>query len=150
MTGRVEEGDAFPIIGFDLIGPDMLGNAPGFALSDTGFAQSIQKRGLAVINVTHDGDNRWPYNRIIFVVVSSDKAFFDVGFRNTADCMPEFTRHQLGRIGIDDIRQFQHHALLHQHLDDVDGADGHPVRQFLNRDDIGNDNFARRAGLIDG
>ncbi len=42
----------------DMIGSDVLGDAPGFALSHFGFADRIQEGGFPVIDVTHDRDYR--------------------------------------------------------------------------------------------
>ena len=58
MARRIDEGDFAAERRDNLIGTDMLGNATGFARHDIGFAQGIEQRGFAVIDVTHDGDNR--------------------------------------------------------------------------------------------
>src|SRR5581483_10409933 len=55
--GRVFLGDA------DLIGADVLGDAAGFASGDIDLldrrgADGVEQRGLAVVDVTHDGDDR--------------------------------------------------------------------------------------------
>ena len=59
MTGSIEESDLAPVK-LDIIGADMLGNPARFASNNVCFANSIQKGGLAVIDVTHDSDNRRP------------------------------------------------------------------------------------------
>ena len=48
---RVFLGDA------DLVGTDVLGDAAGFASGDVGGADGVEQRGLAVIDVAHDGDD---------------------------------------------------------------------------------------------
>ena len=40
-----------------LVGADVLGDAAGFARGDVGFADGVEQRGLAVIDVAHDGDH---------------------------------------------------------------------------------------------
>ena len=40
-----------------LVGADVLGNAAGFARRHVGFADGVEQRGLAVIDVAHDGDH---------------------------------------------------------------------------------------------
>jgi hypothetical protein len=40
------------------VGADVLGDAAGLAGGDVGLADDIQQRGLAVVNVAHDGDDR--------------------------------------------------------------------------------------------
>ena len=42
----------------DLVGADVLGDAAGLALADGGVADGVQQSGLAVVDVTHDGDHR--------------------------------------------------------------------------------------------
>ena len=58
MAWRVDEGDQTTIC-LHLIGADVLGNATGFSRHHIGFAQRIQQRGFAMVNVTHDGDHGW-------------------------------------------------------------------------------------------
>ncbi len=41
----------------NLVGADVLGDAAGFAGGNVGFADGIEQRGLAVIDVAHDGDH---------------------------------------------------------------------------------------------
>jgi hypothetical protein len=47
------------------------------------------------------------------------------------------------RIGIDQVTGLHHLALFHHELDDVDGALGHALCQFLNGDRFGQPHFAR-------
>lgn len=56
--------------------------------------------------------------------------------------MAEFSRDQFRQIGVDHVARLHHLAFLHQELDDVDGAFGHALRQFLNGDGFRQDNFA--------
>src|SRR6185503_12047002 len=49
--GRVFLGDA------DLVGADVLRDAAGFAGCDVGGADGVEQRGLAVVDVAHDGDD---------------------------------------------------------------------------------------------
>ena len=64
MAGRVEERDLRQLV-FALgvregnrVGADVLRDAAGFAGGDVGFADDVEQRGLAVVNVAHDGDDR--------------------------------------------------------------------------------------------
>ena len=53
----VEEGD---LLAADLhgVGADVLGDAARLARGDAGLADVVQQRGLAVVDVAHDGDDR--------------------------------------------------------------------------------------------
>ena len=62
--------------------------------------------------------------------------------------MAEFLDHQIGRIGIQRLRDGRHHAELHQSLDHVAGTRGHPVGQFLHRDRVWQNNVAHHLHLI--
>ena len=57
MAGRVEEGD-HATIGFDVIRADVLRDAARFARGDLGAPDVVEQRGLAVIHVAHDRDDR--------------------------------------------------------------------------------------------
>ena len=57
VAGRVDEGDLVAVL-LDLIGADMLGDATGFAGHHIGVADGVEQRGLAVVDVTHDGHDR--------------------------------------------------------------------------------------------
>ncbi len=56
--------------------------------------------------------------------------------------MAEFGGDEFGEVGVDDVARLHHLAFLHQVLDDVDGALGHALRQFLNGDGFRQDDFA--------
>ena len=49
---------------------------------------------------------------------------------------------QLGGVGVDHVAGLHHLALLHEELDDVDGAFGHALRQFLDGDGLRQHHFA--------
>ena len=62
------------------------------------------------------------------------QAFDHVRFRHALDLVAHFLGDDLRRIGIDHVVDRVHLALLHQELDDVDGALGHAVGEFLDGD----------------
>jgi hypothetical protein len=57
VAGRVEEVRA-PRVGLHLVGADMLRDAAGLARDDIRLADRVQKRGLAVVDMAHDRDDR--------------------------------------------------------------------------------------------
>ena len=59
----VEEGH-HAARGFHVVGTDVLGNAAGFAGGHLGAADVVQQRGLAVVDVAHDGDHRCARQRL--------------------------------------------------------------------------------------
>ena len=61
VTRGVDEGDRAARaveVDLDLVGADVLGDAAGLFLADVGLADGVQQSGLAVVDVTHDGDHR--------------------------------------------------------------------------------------------
>ncbi|KAF0120397.1 MAG: hypothetical protein FD152_4173, partial [Xanthobacteraceae bacterium] len=119
VARRVDEGHEPAKRGLDLIGADVLRDAAGLARDHVGLAQGIEQRGLAVVDVAHDGDDRSTGLQHLLRIGRIEQAFLDVGFGDTANRMAEFLSDELGGIGIDHIRDLVHRALLHQHADDV-------------------------------
>ena len=79
VARRIQKGDLlnlFRALGVgkgDGVSADMLGDAAGFARSHVGLTNGVQQRRLAMVHVTHDGDNR----RAGFEIFRS---VIDVGF----------------------------------------------------------------------
>ena len=63
-----------------------------------------------------------------------EQALLDVGRGDAADRVAEFGSDQLGRVGVDHVGDLHHLALLHEELDDVDGALRHAVGELLHGD----------------
>jgi hypothetical protein len=58
VARRIDERNLLAVL-FNLIGANMLGDATGLALYDIGVADRIEQRCLTVIDVTHNGHDRW-------------------------------------------------------------------------------------------
>ena len=146
MARRVQEGDLLAGFQLHLIGADMLGDAAGFAGHDIGLAQGVEQRGLAVIDMAHDGDDRRTRDQRAFGIGGAGQAFQHVAFRDALDDMAIFGGDQFGGVGVDDVVGRRHHAVLHQHLDDVHDPARHAVGEFGNGDGFGNGDVARTGG----
>ena len=77
MAGRIQERDLrqlllpFRMREGNRVSADVLRDAAGFASGDIGFADDVQQRGFAVVDVAHDGDDRrarLPVLRLVFDV----------------------------------------------------------------------------------
>ncbi len=77
VARRVQEEDFAPG-GFDLGGGDVLRDAAEFAFDDLAAAVIVEDRGLAVVDVAHDRDDRRPRVQVFFAVLAH--VLFDVGF----------------------------------------------------------------------
>ena len=142
VAGRIDEGDPSAGRRGHLIGADMLGDAAGFAGRDFGRADGVEQRGLAVVDMAHDGDDRRARLQVRRIVRRIEHAFFDVGFGDAPHGVAEFLGDQLGGVGVDRIGDLRHVPLLHQDADHVDGALGHAVGQFLDGDRFRDRHFA--------
>ena len=68
MTGGVDEGDGTAVLDH-LVGTDVLGDATGLTGLNVGVADAVEQLGLAVVDVTHDGDDRGAGDGVLVVVV---------------------------------------------------------------------------------
>ena len=156
VARRIDEGDLLAVGRHHLIGADVLRDASGLAGHDIGLANGIEQRGLAVVDVAHDGHDRRARVLVFVGIGGAGEAFLDVGFRYALGRVAELAHDDLGRVGVDHIVDLVHRALVHQKPDDVDGALGHAVGEFLNGDDLRNDDVAHdlvarllNAGLLE-
>ncbi len=94
-----------------LIGADMLGDAAGFARRHVGRPNGIEQRRLAVVDVTHHGDDRRARRKLRRIVGDVEQAFFHVGFGHATHAVAHFLGDQLGRVGIDHVVDRHHLAL---------------------------------------
>ena len=143
MARRIDKSDGIATGGFGLIGPDMLGDAPGLAISYFGFAERIQKRGFAVVNMAHHRHHRRTGGFIALIIISGNNRIFNIAVRDAAHLMAQILSHNLRRIGVNHIINLRHHTLLHQHFNDIDSALGHAIGQFLNGNRVGQLHGAR-------
>ncbi len=58
VAGGVDEGDLAGRSVSHLVGADVLRDAAGFARNHVGVADGVEQRGLAVVDVAHDGHDR--------------------------------------------------------------------------------------------
>src|SRR5260370_30390179 len=65
VTRGVHECD-FLAVDFDLVCTDMLSNATGFAGRDLCFADGVEQGCFAMIDVSHDGDDRRDNYQVVF------------------------------------------------------------------------------------
>ena len=142
MAGRVEEGQDCAALGRHLIGADMLRDAASLARHDIRVADRIQQRGLTVVDVAHDRDDRRARFQIFGLVLDRINHLFHVGIRHAHSLVAEFVDDEFGGIGVDGLVARDHHAHLHERLHHVCAALGHTVGQFRDHDGFGKLHFA--------
>jgi hypothetical protein len=122
---------------FDVIGADVLRNAARLARCDFRATDVVEQRGLAVIDMAHDGDDGRARYGGAFVVGPIEQAFLDVGFGDPLDRVAQLLGDELGGVGVEHVGQRHHAALAHQELDHVDSPLGHAAGKLLDRDRLG-------------
>ena len=134
VARRVEEGQNRPAFRRHLIGADVLGDTARLARDDIGMTDRVEKRGLAVVDMAHDGHDRRARLQVLGLVLDGVDDLFHVGVGNAHGVVAEFLDDKFRRVGVDGLVHVDHHAHLHQRLDHVGGPFGHPVGKFLHHD----------------
>ena len=141
VTRGVQEGDQ-AVAALDLIRADGLGNAAGFALGDVGLADGVQNGGLAVVNVTHNDNDRRTLDEILGVVLLlHEQALLDGNMDLMLDLGVEFLGDQGGGVEIDHVGNSVHLAHRHKLGNDLGGALLQAGSQLADGDLIGDGNF---------
>jgi hypothetical protein len=148
VARRVDEGDLLATRHFHLIRADVLGDAPRLASRDVGRAQRVEQRGLAVVDVAHDGDNRRARHQVCLGVGGAFQAHLHIGFRDTTRAVAELLHHEIRGVRIQGLSDCRHDAEFHQRLDHLAGARRHAVGELLHGDVVRKDNVAHYLHLI--
>ena len=147
VARRVDERHRLAGAEVDLVGADVLGDAAGLVRRDVGMAQRVQQRGLAVVDVAHDGHHRRPRPQILGPVLDALEADLDVGLADPLGLMAELGDQQLRGVGVERLVDGRHDAHLHQLLDDIGAAHRHAVGELGHGDRLGQHHLAHeRAG----
>ena len=128
VTRGVDEGDLALVtvdLGRHLVGADGLGDAAGLAGHHVGLADRVQQLRLAVVDVTHDGDDRRPGREILLaalvlteldVEALQQLAVLVLG-RDDLDLVVELTGQHLEGVLGHGLGGRHHLAQVEQHLD---------------------------------
>ena len=102
---------------------------PGLPGHDVGRADAVEQQGLAVVDVTHDGDDRrtGPLVGVVLLVLVLEVAGQQLGFLllagvDQADVGADLGREELDHVVGQRLRRHDHLALQQQEADDVAGA----------------------------
>ena len=131
VAGRVEERDA-PSADLGLVRADVLRDPSGLGLDDSGFADGVEERRLAVVDVAHDRHDRWPRRQVLVAVVVRLRLELllrsvldrDLAVELGADDLDLLVRQRLGRRA--------HLAEPHEDLDEL----GHRHAECLREVDL--------------
>ena len=103
----------------DLVGADVLGDAAGLAGGDLGLADRVEQRGLAVVDVAHDRDDRRALDEVLLGVLEDRLDLDVVGGVDDLDLLVELVGEHLDRVVGERLRERRHLAERHQLLDDL-------------------------------
>ena len=124
----------------DHVGTDVLGDAAGLAGHDVGVADLVEQRGLAVVDVTHDGDDRSARDlqRLVVVVAVVEhrlqlELFLLTGL-DQQQVGADLEREQLHLLVGQRHRGGDHLAVLQQEADDVGRGAVQLRSELLRRD----------------
>ena len=140
VSRSVEEGDAAAVGQLHVIGTDVLGYASRLAGNHVGLAYVVEQRGLAVVDMTHDGNYRRPRKQVFRPVHLLGAAYLLGDVRgDELDLVAELLRHEHERLGIEPLVYGHHETEAHAGTDDLD--DRHVVhegRKIVDGHELGN------------
>ena len=131
VAGRIDEGHLGAGARRNLISADVLRDAAGLARNNVRLPDCVEQRSLAVVDVTHDGDDRRARHEVCRVVWRVEQTLDHVGFRDAAYRVAHLLGDELGSIRVNRVRNLQHLTLVHQQPDHIDAAFGHTVCELL-------------------
>ena len=129
MAGRVDERN-LAVLGFDVVGADVLGDSTGLAGNDAGMANVVEERRLAVIDVAHDGDHGRARVAFAFDLQRLLEIQLNLVVGDELDLVAHLLHQQNGGILVEDLVDRGHDTHAHQGLDRLAGLDAHALSQF--------------------
>ena len=121
VAGRVEEGDRLLVV-MDLVGADVLGDAPGLAGGDLGLADRVEQRGLAVVDVAHDRHHGRPVDEALLGVLELGRLGLLLGGGDDLDLAVVLVGDRLDRLVGEGLGEGRHLPHRHQLLDHLGAA----------------------------
>ena len=126
----------------DVIRTDVLRDAAGFAARNARLADVVEQRRFAVVDVTHDRDDRRARLRVAFDVQRLFVRVFDRIGRDGLRDVAHFFDDEDRAVLIEHVVDRRHDAHAHQRLDDFAGLDRHALREIADGDRFRHLNFA--------
>ena len=134
MARGVEEGDRL-VVDLDAVCADVLRNAAGLVCGDLGLADRVEQRGLAVVNVTHNDNDRIAGLKLLcLILVLVEQLLLDGNVNFLLDLAAHFLRNDRCGIVVDDLGDGRHDAELDEALDNVRCGALHAGSELADRD----------------
>src|SRR5690606_37012557 len=129
VAGGVQEGD-HAAIRFHMVGTDVLGDTTRFTGGHLGAADVVEQRGLAMVNVTHDGHHRRTADFFALEVHGLGQAVFQIAFLDVFDLVAHVFGYDGRGVLIQHLVDRHHVAVLEHVLDDLGRLHRHLLGQF--------------------
>ncbi len=114
VAGGIEEGDVLTL-NVNSVSADVLGDAARFGCSHVCISDPIQKRGLAVVNVTHNDNDGASFNEIFFsVLFVNDEALLDCYDDFLFDLCAKLFCNECGGVKVNSLIERCKYAKTHQ------------------------------------
>ena len=121
----------------DVVGADVLRDAARLAGDDVGLADVVEQRGLAVVDVAHDGDHRRPRYQLLGRVLGLFGLQLGGVLVLAHGLEAERGGDQLDLVEVEPLVHRHHQAqLLEGELDDLGGGHLHGARELGHRDEL--------------
>ena len=146
MARGVEEGDD-AARRLHMVGTNVLRNAAGFTGRNLGTTNVVEQRGLAVVDVAHDRDDRRTRQSGIFDVLQFTEDGFGIVRLGGDGLVAHFLDDEHRRVLIEHLVDRDHLPHLHEGLDHFGGLDGHLVGKVRNADRLRHLNFTHHLLL---
>ena len=137
MSWGVEEGDGAAVY-LNGVSADMLRDAAGLTGNDVRVADIVKQRGLAVVNVTHDNDNRCSRHQILrLILMVVDKTLLNRNYDFLLDLAAKLHGDERRGVIVDNIGNGGEHAELEELLYDLGRGLLHTGGQFADGNFVG-------------
>ncbi len=144
MAWSIEEGDA-AFRRLDVISANVLRDASGFTRGNLRCPDVVEQRGLAMVDVTHDGNDgrtRLGSNSFLTLNLHTLQILFDLVLFQDLRRVTELFDHEHRGVLVDRLVDGGHDAHVHQYLDDLGRLDSHLSREVRDGDGLTDTDFA--------
>ena len=137
VTRRVEEGDRLATGERDVVCADVLRDTTGFTSDDVRLADVVEQRRLAVVNVTHDRDDRRTRHEVFRSIDNLVRFFLDGVFLFLHGLEAELAGDQLDLVEVETLVDGDHQPeMLECEADDFCRGYLQDLREFRDRDEF--------------
>ena len=146
VTGGIQKDDLLALV-INLICTNVLGNTARFACGYISFANSVQQRGFAVVNVTHNSDYRRTGQALLFGVIYLGNLGGILLRSLLANLYTKVVANQLSGIKVDVLVDGNHHAQHEESLNNLVYFTLNQLSKLLHINGFTNFNIGRTNNL---